>query len=88
MQYRLLTEEDVLKAGLGDDFHLNITETARRVFRGLKRVRFLNKLRTTVSLMKQVKEHYRHYPTTPQDFEIWRNRTEALFKEARLRLGH
>ena len=34
MKCRLLTEEDVLKAGLGEDFRLNITETAKRVFRG------------------------------------------------------
>jgi geranylgeranyl reductase family protein len=83
MKYKLLTEEDVLKAGLGEKFHLNITETAKRVFRGLRRIRFLNRLRLTVNLMNQVKTHYRHYPKTSKGFVEWRIKTEALFKEAK-----
>jgi len=86
MNYKLLTEEDVLKAGLGDDFHLKITETARRVFRGLKRVRFLNKLRVTVGMMKQVKAHYRNYPATVDGFEKWKVETERMFKEAKTKI--
>jgi geranylgeranyl reductase family protein len=86
MKYKLLTEEDVLKAGLGEEFHLNITETAKRVFRGLKRVHFLNKLRITVNLMKRVKTHYRNYPKTPKDFEKWRLKTGELFREAKTKL--
>jgi geranylgeranyl reductase family protein len=83
MKCRLLTEEDVLKAGLGEDFRLNITETAKRVFRGLGRLRFLNKLRLTANLIKQVQAHYRNYPETPENFEGWRIKTEALFKEVK-----
>ena len=83
MKYRLLTEEDVLKAGLGEEFRLNITEAAKRVFRGLKRIRFLNNLRLTVNLIKQVQAHYRNYPETPENFEGWRIKTEALFKEVK-----
>lgn len=83
MKYKLLTEEDVLKAGLGEDFRLNITETAKRVFRGLGRLRFLNKLRLTANLIKQVQAHYRNYPETPENFEGWRIKTEALFKEVK-----
>jgi hypothetical protein len=86
MNYRLLTEEDVLKAGLGDDFHLKITETAKRVFRGLKRVRFLNKLRVTVGMMRQVKAHYRNYPVSADGFEKWKAETERIFKEAKTKI--
>ena len=86
MKYKLLTEEDILKAGLGEEFHLNVTETAKRVFRGLKRIRFLNRLRLAVNLMKQVKAHYKDYPETPENFEGWRMKTEALFNETRSRL--
>jgi len=86
MKYHLLTEEDVLKAGLGEDFSLRITETAKRVFRGIRRLGFLNKLRITVNLMNKVKAHYRDYPKTPDGFERWRLKTEALFKEARSKL--
>ncbi len=86
MNCKLLTEDDVLKAGLGDDFHLNITETAKRVFRGLKRVHFLNKLRLAVGLMRQVKAHYDTYPVTPENFENWRLQTENLINQAKTKL--
>ncbi len=86
MKYKLLTEEDVLEAGLGEDFHLKVTETAKRVFRGLKRIRFLNKLRLTVNMAKQVKAHYNNYPEAPEEFRKWQMKTEALFKETRPRL--
>jgi len=83
MRYKLVKEEDVLKAGLGEEFHLNITETAKRVFRGLRSIRFLNNLRHTVNLMKHVRAHYKNYPETPEQFEGWQVKTEALFKEAK-----
>jgi hypothetical protein len=86
MGCKLLTEDDVLKAGLGDDFHLNITETARRVFRGLKRVRFLNKLRLTVTMMRQVKAHYDTYPDAPEGFEAWRLKTVSLIEQGKKKL--
>jgi len=86
MKCKLLTEEDVLKASLGEEFRLKVTETAKRVFRGLKRIRFLNKLRLTANLMRQVKAHYGNYPETSENFEEWRIETEALFNEARSKL--
>jgi len=86
MKYKVITEEDVLKAGLGEVPRLRITETAERVFRGLKRIRYLNKLRLTVSMMKRVKAHYRNYPKAPGNFEGWRIKTDALFKEAKSKI--
>lgn len=86
MKYKLITEEDVLKAGLGKEFRLTVTETTKRVFRGVKRIRFLNRLRLAVSLMRQVKAHYRNYPESPEYFEKWRVKREALFNDARSRL--
>ncbi len=83
MGCKLLTEDDVLKAGLGDDFHLNIGETARRVFRGIKRMRFLNKLRLTVKMMREVQAHYDTYPETPENFEQWRLKTINLIEQGR-----
>lgn len=86
MKYELLTEDDVLKAGSGEEFHLKITDAAKRVFKGLRRIGFLNKLRLTVNMMKQVKAHYRNYPEFPEGFKDWKMKTEALFKEARAKL--
>ena len=86
MNEKLMTEDDVLKAGMGDDFHLNITETAKRVFRGLRRVGFLNRLRLTVTMMKGLRAHYNTYPTTPIGFEAWRDQTVKLIEEGRQKL--
>jgi len=87
MSYKLLTEEDVLKAGMGDDFHLNVTQRAKRVFRGLKNLRFLSKLRVTVNLMRQVRAHYRKYPENPKSFPQWKAQVEELFNEAQTKLA-
>jgi len=86
MKYALLTEEDVLKAGMGEDFHLKTTDTVKRVFKGLRKMRFLNKLRLTVDMMKQVRVHYKSYPEKPEDFPKWQAKVEALFKEAKSKL--
>ena len=86
MNEKLMTEDDVLKAGMGDDFHLNITETAKRVFKGLRRVGFLNRLRLTVSMMRGLSAHYNTYPTTPEGFEPWRLQTLKLIEDARKKL--
>jgi geranylgeranyl reductase family protein len=87
MAYEVLTEEDVLKVGMGEDLRLNITEKARRVFRGIKRVGLLNKLRLTVKFMRQVKSHYQRYPETPEGFTKWQAATETLFKEAKAKVS-
>jgi len=86
MNEKLMTEDDVLKAGMGDDFHLNITETAKRVFRGLRRVGFLNRLRLTVTMMRGLSAHYNTYPTSPNEFEPWRLQTVKLIEDARKKL--
>ena len=86
MNEKLMTEDDVLKAGMGDDFHLNITETAKRVFRGIRRVSFLKKLRLTVVMMRGLSAHYNTYPATPQNFEAWQLQTINLIGQAREKL--
>jgi digeranylgeranylglycerophospholipid reductase len=86
MNEKLMTEDDVLKAGMGDDFHLNITETAKRVFRGIRRVGFLNKLRLTVTMMRTLGAHYNTYPASPEGFDEWRAQTVKLIEEGREKL--
>jgi digeranylgeranylglycerophospholipid reductase len=86
MNQKLMTEDDVLKAGMGDDFKLNITETAKRVFRGIRKVGFLTKLHSTVVMMRQLSAHYNTYPATPDGFEEWQGQTVKLIEEARQKL--
>ncbi len=86
MNQRLMTEDDVLKAGMGDEFHLNISETAKRVFKGLRRLGFLNKLRLTVAMMKELSVHYNTYPSSPVGFEQWRDQTVDILAQAKKKL--
>jgi digeranylgeranylglycerophospholipid reductase len=83
MYQKLMTEDDVLKAGMGDDFHLNITETAKRVFRGIRKVGFLNKLHLTVTMMRGLGAHYNTYPATPEGFDAWRTQTIKLIAQGK-----
>ena len=86
MNYKLVTENDVLKASMGDEFHLNITEAATRVFRGRKRLGFLRKLKTTIDMMRQVRVHYDVYPNSPENFEAWRLKTVELIELGKKKL--
>ncbi|MDR2700405.1 MAG: NAD(P)/FAD-dependent oxidoreductase [Nitrososphaerota archaeon] len=86
MNQKLMTEDDVLKAGMGDEFKLNITETAKRIFRGISRLGFLNKLHYAVSTMKELRAHYNTYPSTPVGFEAWRDQTVDIINHARKKL--
>jgi len=83
MNQKLMTEDDVLKASMGDDFKLNITETAKRVFKGIRRLGFLNRLHLTVTMMKELRAHYNTYPSTPDGFETWRDQTVNIIDQAR-----
>ena len=86
MNCKLITEDDVLKAAMGDEFHLNITETAKRVFRGRKRLGFIKKLGATVKMMREVRAHYEAYPESPMKFEAWRSRTVSLVGQGKEKL--
>lgn len=79
MAYKLITEEDLLQASLGQDFKINISEKAVRVFRGIRNIGFLRKLRNTVNAIKTTRAWYGNYPTSPDGFDEWKRKTETLF---------
>jgi geranylgeranyl reductase family protein len=87
MKYRLMTEDDLLKASMGGEFHLNITEKAHRAFKGLRKLSLLMELRHAAKLLEKVKAWYLNYPSSPKGFEEWKMGTQILFKEAEMRFG-
>jgi len=82
MRHRLITEEDLLKASMGKDVSLNITEVTRRVFRGLGKLSLLKNLRDAANLMKKVRKHYDNYPISPQGFDEWKRKAQDFIEEA------
>jgi len=86
MKYKLLTEDDLFKASVGEDLHLNIGEKTLRAFRGLGKLSMLRRLRDTVEFLRKLKAAYSSYPDSPDDFEQWCIKTRAIMKEANKRL--
>lgn len=87
MKYKLITEKDLLEASMGNEIQVRFSDATMRLFRGIKRVRLLNKLRTTASLMRKVREWYKNYPATPEGFKAWRKGVEELFSLVEQKLG-
>jgi len=83
MKYKLIMEEDVLKASLGEDIHLNIGETTRRVFSGLGRLKLLRSLHRMARTLGEAKGLYRRYPVSPDGFPKWKVEVENLFNAAK-----
>jgi digeranylgeranylglycerophospholipid reductase len=87
MKYQLVTQEDVLRASMGEDLRLNITEKTRRAFRGFGKLSLLMRLRAAANLLKKMKANYLNYPASPDRFKEWQKRTNELVKEADRRLS-
>jgi hypothetical protein len=83
MSHHLITDEDLLKASMGEDLKLNITEKTSRLFKGLGSLPLLKKLNATAKIMKQIKVLYRKYPSSPERLREWEEKTEALVEKAK-----
>ncbi|MEM1587119.1 MAG: NAD(P)/FAD-dependent oxidoreductase [Candidatus Bathyarchaeia archaeon] len=81
MKYKIIREEDVLKAGLKGDVRLNITDVTRRVFMGLGRISFLRKLYKMAKKSRAVRRIYREYPQSPRDMPEWRLKVKSIWEE-------
>jgi len=83
MSHHLITDEDLLKASMGEDLKLNITEKTSRLFKGLGSLSLLKKLNATAKLMKEIKELHRNYPSSPEGLREWTEKTQALVEKAK-----
>ena len=82
MQQKLLTEEDVLNASLGRDIHFTISDKVRRVFRGIKKLNVIRKLKNAANSMFEIKAWYKNYPALPTEFTEWHTRAEKIIQKA------
>ncbi len=83
MQQHLITDDDLLKTSMGDDLKLNISEKTSRLFKGLGSLSLLKKLNTTAKLMKEIKELYRNYPSSPEELGEWEQKTAQILEKAK-----
>jgi len=82
MKAQLITEDDLLKANLGEDLRLNITEKAKRLLKGIRKLDLLKNLQYTAAKMKEAKQLYLNYPDV-ENYENWLNNVHKLFLEVR-----
>ena len=80
MKYKLIKEEDVLKAGLEGDVRLNITDATRRIFRGLGKISFLKKLYNMAKKSKKIRKIYENYPSSPDQMPLWKAKVQKIFE--------
>jgi geranylgeranyl reductase family protein len=78
MKHRLIREEDLLAASIGGDLKLSFSEKTRRIFKGLGKLRLLNKLKSIAFRMRKAKELYLNYPEL-EDFKNWKKEVRKLF---------
>jgi len=83
MKYQLISEEDLLKASLGEEVHLNIGETTRRIFSGLGRLSFLKSLYRMAKTLREARDMYERYPTSPDEFPRWKQEIKRIFNRAK-----
>lgn len=83
MRHHLITDEDLLKTSMGEDLKLNITEKTSRLFKGLGSLSLLKKLNATAKIMKEIKELYRNYPSSPEGLTEWEEKTQTLVDKAK-----
>jgi digeranylgeranylglycerophospholipid reductase len=83
MSHHLITDDDLLKASMGEDLKLNITDKTSRLFKGLGCLSLLKKLNTTAKLMKEIKELYRNYPSSPECLAEWETKTSQILEKAK-----
>jgi digeranylgeranylglycerophospholipid reductase len=83
MSHHLITDDDLLTASMGEDLKLNITDKTSRLFKGLGCLSLLKKLNTTAKLMKEIKELYRNYPSSPGGLAEWTEKTRQIVEKAK-----
>ncbi|MCD6483592.1 MAG: geranylgeranyl reductase family protein [Candidatus Odinarchaeota archaeon] len=81
MKAQLITEEDLLKANLGEDLRLNAGEKVIRFLRGVKKLGLLNNLKYVADKMKEVKQLYLNYPETIDGYSEWRKQVHKIFDD-------
>ena len=81
MEHKLIKEEDVLKASLGEGLNLNITEKIKRVFKGIRKLSLINRLRKVAKSMKEIKELYQNYPKSPKELDSWKEKVLKIYSE-------
>ena len=80
MKHRLLKEDDILSASLGEDLVLNLTEKVKRFFSGIGKLGLLNRLRKISTKMKEIKGLFQNYPS-PEQFKAWKSEVESIYKD-------
>lgn len=79
MRDRLVREQDILKASLGEELNLGLIDKVWLVFRGIRVLSFIRALARTAEMTKVIKEMYVHFPE-PEESDKWSANVDSLIK--------
>jgi len=82
MGHRIIKEEDLLSASMGEDLRLNTSEKIERLLSGIRRMSFLRALRITANNMRLIRQHYKNYPNV-NDIVDWTSQTDKIIHDMR-----
>lgn len=80
LNHNLVKEEDVLRIGLTGELDLNITEKVERALKSVSHLGLLIKLQKTAKKMRNVKDLYQKYPSSPNRLDRWKHILNSIYK--------
>ena len=82
MENRIIKEDDILAASMGENLRLNISEKIERLLAGIRRMSFLRALRMTANNMRIIKKYYKSYPNE-KEFPEWIVQIDQIINDMR-----
>ncbi|MDI6806500.1 MAG: NAD(P)/FAD-dependent oxidoreductase [Candidatus Aenigmarchaeota archaeon] len=81
MQHEIIKERDLITLTTQGELKLNIREGVERFFRGIGRLSLLKNLVYLKSVMEEIRNHCLNYPESPDGFDEWKKKIDAMFLE-------
>lgn len=87
IQHKILTSKDMVRARNEDDF-LSHLDKFSRAFKAViyGKYKIIRDLKYAIDKMKEVKELYLNYPSTPTGIREWSKKVDKIFKEVSYKL--
>ncbi|UXD21645.1 dehydrogenase [Ignicoccus pacificus DSM 13166] len=81
MKNKIIKEEDLLEASLKGKLEIKTADKIMRVIKALGKPSLLAKLKVVADYMGEIRELYKNYPQSPQEFPQWREKVKRVFEE-------
>jgi len=80
-EHEIIKEEDLVALTTEGELKLNISEKARRFFKGIGRLSLLKNLIYIKNVMEEIKIHCLNYPNSSDGLNAWKEKTDSIFSK-------